>query len=95
MKDEHLRPLLKLLMGLCRCAAGDGHGEGSHGHQSVHEAAEEGPRAGTGEEEAADQLGQDGGAGEAEGERPDPCSGGCLLRLPGPCRILDLNHFTE
>ena len=45
--------------------AGDGSGEGSDGHQSVYEAAETRPGAGAGEEEAADQPGQDGGAGDA------------------------------
>lgn len=51
--------------------AGAGRGEGRHGHQSVHEAAEESPGAGAGEEEAAGQRGQDGGAGPEQGDTLD------------------------
>lgn len=56
------------LMACFSTTAGDGDGEGGHGHWPVYEAAEEGPRAGGGEKEAAGQRGKDGGDQHAQGD---------------------------
>lgn len=48
--------------------AGDGIREGGHGHQSVHEAAEESQRAGAGEEKTAGHCRKNGGAQQTQGD---------------------------
>ena len=49
-------------------SVGDGNGERSHGPWCVYEATEASARAGAGEEETADQHGEDGGTKQTQSQ---------------------------